>query len=351
MRSTEVTSATAERSSGPGRIVALDVLRGFALCGILLVNIEPVTHFGYEVGTTPPTLSDPSGWLQLFVAQRFFPIFSLLFGVGFSLFLVSAARRAARPRVLLLRRLLVLLPLGLAHQLLHPGEALTFYAIFGLLVLLPSSWLPRWAVAAGAAGLLGLALTYASGGIALIPGLFLLGSALTRYGVVARVGESTWVPVLLCAGFVAASVPAVGWQLHDVPGSGFTRSSAVAGLLVAGAYVTGIITLMRTRVAGLLESTFAPLGRMALTNYVTATVYMVLAGHLLDLPASRSWVTVFAVCVVILLVQWAMSTLWLRRYRQGPLEWAWRCLTWWRRQLLRRDGVRTTGTPTRAPGV
>ena len=330
--------ATAGAEVGADRIVALDVLRGFALCGILLVNTGPVTHFGWELESpVPVTLTDPSGWLQLLVAQRFFPVFSLLFGIGSSLFLASAARRAPRPRVLLLRRLLVLLPLGLAHQLLHPGEALTVYAVVGLLVLLPSSWLPRWVVAAGAAGLLGAALVLAGGGIALVPGLFLLGSALVRYGVVARVGGSTRVPLLLFAGFAAASVPALAWQLQDLAGSGFTRSSAVAGLLLAGAYVTGVLVLLRTRAARLLQAAFAPLGRTALTGYVAATPMLVLAGHLLDLPGSRSWATVLAVCAVLLPLQWASSVLWLRRYRHGPLEWAWRSVTWWQRQPLRRD--------------
>ncbi|HEX6857770.1 MAG TPA: DUF418 domain-containing protein, partial [Streptosporangiaceae bacterium] len=35
-------------------------------------------------------------------------------------------------------------------------------------------------------------------------------------------------------------------------------------------------------------------------------------------------------------VQWAFSTLWLRRFRQGPLEWLWRWATWARRPPLRR---------------
>lgn len=125
---------------GRPRIDALDILRGFALCGILLVNIAPVTSFGHGL---PPhggtTLENAGGWLQLLIQQRFFPIFSLLFGMGFALLLESARRRSPRPRAVLARRLLVLLPLGVLHQVLHPGEALTSYAVFGLLVLLPSS--------------------------------------------------------------------------------------------------------------------------------------------------------------------------------------------------------------------
>jgi uncharacterized protein len=319
------------------RIDALDVLRGFALCGILLVNIEPVTRFRYE--TPPPhpiSLPDPSGWLQLLVQQRFFPIFSLLFGIGFSLLLASAADRDRHPRVVLLRRLLVLLPVGLVHQLWHPGEALAFYAVFGLVVLLPSSWLPRWAVAGLAGVLIVASLVLAGGGVALIPGLFLLGSTLVRFGVVARMGRSAAVPAGLALLLAVAAVPALLAQLDDLPQSGFDTASAVAGLLLAGVYVCVLLVLLRTPLRALLHALFAPLGRMALTNYLTATVAMVVAGHLLDLPHSTSWGTVFAVAGAVLVVQWIFSTLWLRRFRQGPLEWLWRWATWLRRPPLRR---------------
>ena len=311
----------------PPRLVALDVLRGFALCGILLVNAGPVTRFGYDAPHGPPTLDDASGWLQLLVQQRFFPLFSLLFGAGSSLLLASAARRTAHPRLVLLRRLLVLLPLGVLHQFWHPGEALTFYAAFGLLVLLPSTWLPRWAVALAAAVLVPAALV-TGGGVVLVPGMFLLGSALVRYGVVDRVDDPGRVPLLLLAVFAAASVPAVAWQLQDLAGSGFTASSAVAGVCVAGAYVGGVLVLLRTRLRRFLEALLVPLGRTALTNYVGATPALVLAGHVLDLPRSRSWGELLLVAAVVLVVQWVLSVLWLRRFGQGPLERLWRWATW-----------------------
>lgn len=112
------------------------------------------------------------------------------------------------------------------------------------------------------------------------------------------------------------------------------RASALAGVLLAGAYVTGILALLQTGVAPALRVLFAPLGRMALTNYVSATPVIVLAGYLLDLPDSRSWAAVFAVCAALLVLQWACSTLWLRSFRYGPLEWVWRWVTWWRRPAL-----------------
>ncbi len=306
---------TSTRSDGPAtgpapdvppdrsRIAALDVLRGIAVCGILLVNIGPVTRFGTELEPAAATLSDASGWLQLFVQQRFFPVFSVLFGVGSALFLRSAARRpGARPRVLLLRRLLVLLPVGLLHQLGHPGEALTVYAVVGLLVLLPSTWLPRWAVATGAAVLVGLALQLAGGGLALVPGLLLLGAALVRFGLVDRLTSPGRWPVGLCAAASLAAVPAVAWQLQDLPGSGFDHASAVAGLLMATAYVTGVVALLGTRARPLLERAFVPLGRTALTTYLSATPVMLVLGRVADLPHRSSWTLVLTASVVLLVL-------------------------------------------------
>src|SRR5918992_3661067 len=108
--------------SGRPRLVALDVLRGLTLCEILLANIQLIASDGTAVVTQPMGDWDP--WLGL-------PIFSLLFGIGFSLLLDSAANRVPRPRLALLRRLLVLLAIGLVHMLLWPGEVLAKYAIVG----------------------------------------------------------------------------------------------------------------------------------------------------------------------------------------------------------------------------
>ncbi|WP_051751512.1 DUF418 domain-containing protein [Streptosporangium amethystogenes] len=339
----KVADLTRRYDSGPGRprISALDVLRGFALCGILLVNIKPIANVdvGHVVVDSP---ADPEGaWLGLLADQRFFPIFSLLFGVGFSLLLNSAADRVAGPRLLLLRRLLVLLGVGLAHMfLLWRGDILTIYAVVGLLVLLPSTWLPRWAVAGLAPVLLAAPLIAGQNGIVLVPGLFLLGSALVRYGVIDRMEQSTRVPAALGLVFAAGAVPALRWQIGtagDANDPSFGLSMAVTGLLLAGTYVCALLVLLRTPLRPALRAVFAPLGRMALTNYLTATILVLAVGRVLGgSPESWSLATVFLIAGAILSAQWLLSTLWLRRYRYGPLEWLWRWATWAQRPPLRR---------------
>lgn len=316
-------------STAPPRIVALDVLRGFALAGIIFVNVGPVTGFSSGL----PTLDDPSGWLQLLVQQRFFPLFSLLFGISFTLVWASARRRGrAHPRVVLLRRLLVLLPLGVLHQLVHPGEALAFYAVVGLLVLLPSTWLPRWAVAAGATVAVLTSLWLFGGGVTLIPGAFLLGSALARYGGVSRLVSSARLLVLLLALSVLVAVPALVQQLEDLASSGFDTPSGVAGAAMACAYATSVLLALKvTRLRRVLVGVFAPLGRMALTNYIGATMVMLVARDPLQLQGSTSWATVLGLAAAIVVVQVVVSTWWLARFRYGPLEWSWRWATWGQR--------------------
>jgi uncharacterized membrane protein YeiB len=328
---------TMTAAPGRPRIVALDVIRGFALCGILLANVQPISHVGDGVLAVQAQAvpDDAYKWLGLLVEQRFFPIFSLLFGIGFSLLLDSAAGRAPHPRLLLLRRLLVLLGMGLLHMfLLWRGDILTIYAIVGLVVLLPSTWLPRWVVAGLAAALIAATLVVLHGGTALVPGLFLLGSALTRYGVIARIEHATRAPAVVGLLLAAAAVPALWWQSGSTD---FARPMAVAGLLVAGVYVCALLFLLGTPLRPVLQAVFAPLGKMALTNYLTATLLVLGVGRLVGgLPETWPVSTVLLIAAAILATQWVWSTLWLRHFRYGPLEWLWRWATWTSRPPLRR---------------
>ncbi|MFI7615706.1 DUF418 domain-containing protein [Nonomuraea terrae] len=316
-------------SPGRARIAALDVLRGFTLCEILLANIQLIANDGTAVVTQPMGDWDP--WLGL-------PIFSLLFGIGFSLLLDSAANRVTRPWLVLLRRLVALLAIGLVHMLLWPGDILTKYAIVGMLVLLPSTWLPRWAVAGLAAALVPAALVFGGGGPLLIAGLFLLGSALVRYGLIEQIDRSTRGPFLLGLVFAAGAASAL-WVPANVRTGADTAqpsfTSGLADLLLAGVYVCALLLLLRTPLRPALQAVFVPLGRMALTNYLTATLLVLAATHILGLPIGRSLTAAYLVAGAILTAQWLFATLWLRRYRQGPLEWLWRWATWGHRSALR----------------
>ncbi|MFC4531736.1 DUF418 domain-containing protein [Sphaerisporangium dianthi] len=332
-----VRSYEERREPAPTRIRELDAVRGFAVCGITIVNTWQHTSDAVHRHTTTPT-----DWLaENLLQSRFFPIFSFLFGIGFVLFLRSAARRTAHPRLVLLRRLAALAALGLLHRLLSPGEVLVPYALTGALVLLPASYLRRWAVlAAGIAASLWAVLFHA-GGVWLIPGLFLLGMAVIEYAPGTRA---------LRAAFLVSAPLAVAltgawtylWAHQETFRFPFTVSVyPLAGLAAATAYCTGLLLVLDR--APRLMAVLEPLGRIALTAYVTGTLVTLAALPLLVRDGSRAGVLAVALAAIVALA--AFARWWTARYRYGPLEWAWRCVTWWEPVPNRRPRASAAGGP------
>ena len=145
------------------RIAAVDALRGFALLGILLVNMD--TH----AGPWATSMIAPDGGVDrlaslftTFAAEgKFYPLFSMLFGFGLAIQSGRAADRTAFAWRWT-RRQLALLLFGLLHVLLlWPGDILTTYAAVGML-LLPFMLVPQRAlpwIAAGAWAIGGLMVT------------------------------------------------------------------------------------------------------------------------------------------------------------------------------------------------
>lgn len=139
------------------RIQAMDVLRGFALLGILLMNVEAIAGPLFE-GMTGTDLSltgadrTVDALTYILVQGKFYTLFSLLFGMGFAVMMERAAR-AGRPFAgVYLRRTLGLLAIGLVHAILiWAGDVLIAYALMSLPLLLlfrtaSPRWLPWWAV-------------------------------------------------------------------------------------------------------------------------------------------------------------------------------------------------------------
>lgn len=313
------------------RVAALDALRGFALCGIIFINIPQTMNMMADLSRTPEGI-------RLFVLGRFYPIFYLLFGLGFGIFLRSAARRSPRPRVLMARRLVALGVLGALHHLLQPGEVLLPFAITGLVVLLPLSFAPARVNLVVGAALTVVGVLAGVGGFGVLPGLFVLGFALAQAGFVEALAR---LAVALGVAAAGCAVLAVFAYLVVVSGTGGELVGRWLGLVfsmaMAGVYAAIVLLLLRTPVGPVLSAVLAPMGRMALTNYLTATVLFVAFGAVLGLEGSARWGTAALLGAGILAVQAVWSPLWLRRFGYGPLEWAWRTVTYWRRIPFRRE--------------
>lgn len=315
-----------------GRLLLLDVIRGIALCGIAFVNVQSLWSI------YPASIPDSTAWtsLELLAHQRFFPAFTFLFGIGFAMIMRSARRRGRDERVIMLRRLLPLLVVGYVHGRFHPGEALGPYALDGLIVLFPLTFLPaplrrRIAIIGGV--ILVLPGAY-FGGALLIPGLLMLGFAAAEWCVPEKLDANPRPAAWSLVGLVPAAVGLSIAQYADREHAGFSAVSSIAGLVTAASWMALVCVALRTPLRGFLAVCFASLGRMALTNYLAATVFILLAKQLLGLPQEQlgapdsAFHLAWAVVAFMLVAQGLFSTWWLDRFGQGPCEKAWRWLTW-----------------------
>ncbi|MGE0740966.1 MAG: DUF418 domain-containing protein [Hyphomonadaceae bacterium] len=137
------------------RIVSLDVMRGFAVLGILIVNaafFAAPWQASQNPLLAPLAITDDTAWawfsMHVFFEYKCITLFSLLFGA--SLYLVGGERDDLERGAVLRRRLFWLLVFGLIHALfIWYGDILVIYALTGFLVLFVRSWTPRTLMIAG----------------------------------------------------------------------------------------------------------------------------------------------------------------------------------------------------------
>ncbi len=355
------------------RLAALDILRGLALFGVMAINV--VFEFRVSifeqilrpVKTLSPVDRAVEAFLDQAISMKAFALFSLLFGVGLA---IQFDRLADKQRTLLLvRRLLVLLAIGLVHlTLVWNGDILTEYALAGLLVL-PFLFGPRWLLASG--GLLFLALylslwltrlfplpdgnwmaahivqagrVYGTGSFfevlsfrlaelhAFVPlhiwifprtlALFLFGALIWRTGLLQHAAENRGVLFITTLAALILTIDA-GRNL-----------STVTLAFAYGAFVIGIVS---TRPGATLLGWAAPLGRMAFTNYLVQSLIFgwVFYGYGLGLFGRLGASTALAFGVAVYAAQVLFSRWWLKRYSFGPVEWLWRTLMYGRVQPMK----------------
>ena len=135
------------------RLQNVDILRGIALLGILLVHFV-VWH---TAGPLPPGLADESNtWNQVssfftnyLLSGKFFAFFSFLFGLSFYLQLNSLQKRGTSYYGIYSWRLLILLMIGMVHHLFWMGDILSLYAVLGFLLLFIHKWPDKFLITGG----------------------------------------------------------------------------------------------------------------------------------------------------------------------------------------------------------
>ena len=386
------------------RIAFLDVLRGVALFGILLVNV-------FSFGADYPAwqgMADQLVWQVKHVVfeTKFWMLYSLLFGMGFFLQTQSSGYTMTRS----LRRLSVLMLFGCLHGLLFEGDILMLYAELGVLLLLLYRLPTNWLLSLGLLLMLSFPLGHLLGGdrgddwpadnvaeasawleedlmesplavgnftevlayhAAFLPerfwadwqypdsgflvlACFLVGFCFMRGGwplltrltgrQSALITVGLWVLGLSLMGIEACWAAAVGY-------APFERSDASPMQVLGGDLIYLVATLSLTaawfvsvwcwaqsqRLVG-LRGLIASAGQMSLTGYVSQTLIFTTVFYGYGWGAAFIWspAQVAAFAVVVYALQVVLCHVWLQRFRRGPLEWLWRCLTYSRWEPMRR---------------
>lgn len=210
------------------RIESLDVVRGFALLGIFLMNIEwfnrPFATFGEGMPRDLSGVNWLASWfVAYFVQGKFWTIFSLLFGMGFAVMLVRAEQAGREFKQVYLRRVLALAVFGAAHFIfLWDGDILFSYAVAALLLMVvlygkPKPLLLAIAVLVGLGFIPDMDRFFGVAGGVAVAGL--LGLYLRNEKRVTLRGYSLPIfsLVLLGLGAVLCLAAAVFWLLPDGP--------------------------------------------------------------------------------------------------------------------------------------
>ncbi|MFH7819754.1 DUF418 domain-containing protein [Neobacillus thermocopriae] len=322
------------------RIEELDYLRGFALLGIVLVNILPLL----ELGMPKAGSLDAAYWrfLYLFVEGRFYTIFTFLFGVGFSIFMTRANQKGMNGGVLFLRRIVALFLFGLVHVKFHPGEALTVYAVCGLLLL------PFYKVNKLMNLFLGLLMfiifSVFSFKLFMVIPIMLLGISAGQFRLFEKLFEKKKGIAVFTGIMFVLSIAGLLYQYQYAPFiiedrlyMEFVRIGIIIGPIVSAFYVGVLVLLLQYRFIQKWLSPLKSYGRMALTNYMMQTVIILVVGNQLHLIGNISCIHSFLICLIIYVIQLSFSVLWLRYYHYGPLEWIWRVITYLQIPPLRKQ--------------
>ena len=397
--------------AGADRIHQLDVLRGVALLGILVMNMIsfglPGALYFNPVALGPLEGLDRVAFLfsEVFANEKFMGLFSVLFGAGVVLFTDRIRSKGKSEAAWHYRRNGWLLLFGLAHAyLLWNGDILVTYAICSVWLFFFRGWSVRGLLLAAGVFLGGLMLANLFFGwsmpywtpeeldglrafwspdaasvaqevdayrgswldqmaqripgalaiqTALLPfvapratGMMLLGMALYKAGVLTGGRDRQWNGRLaliglglgtLISGFGVWQNEAVAWSMEYSFFTGSVLRTLGMVPLVLG-YIGGILWLCEGQLGAWLERRLAPVGRMAMTNYLTQAILAttIMYGHGLGWYHTMSRAELWLLILPIWGLQIAWSSWWMERFHFGPFEWLWRSATYWKAQPMRR---------------
>ena len=367
------------------RLPWIDTARGFAILGIFLVNIatfnSPYFRYGDGQNMWGPNQSKIlQGFIDIFVQASFYSLFSFLFGFGMYIIYSNLyTKQIEKPNTILVKRLFILLGIGMVHAfLIWHGDILISYAIVGFLLLLfmrqSNISLLVWSLC------LLLIPTVMMTGLMFLYTVVDPNASLIQQAQIdasfQNYGNGTWGEILsqnmtdwlianhpfnfsilifnLLPIFLLGLMFARNKWLHDIEGNKkFLKkiwwiTFLLFVLFKAGPYLIGKplwSNILQDMIGGTASAIFycisiafiysygkrffdiiGNVGKMALSNYLFQSIISVFFFYSIGLgwygELSLEQTLIFV--IVIYIFQIIFSTLWLKRFERGPIEWVWR---------------------------
>ena len=398
-------SSTHAPTAQSERFQILDVLRGFALLGVLIANLvelggQDVLATADQLAALPSANVDTrTNWLlNLLVFDKFNTLFAVLFGAGFWIMMERLSKRGAAFEQIYLRRITLLTAFGFVH--LFGWFAWDILHLYGLMafILFYSRRLPDRALFWIGFALLAFArpliegLKAQSGALSAISdtaftdaailerqtaavsgnffewvgamnsmtwidwflsgtviawltytlGRFYIGAWIARQGWV-ETAESRldwmrkWTLPILVVGF---GLEALSLSLQDAPRASWAAAAAllpdvlqgVATPMIAAGYVCVLSLIFFSPRLSWLVQPFAPVGQMALTNYLLQSPFIIFIltgiGPGLGLVGRAGSTDYMLFALGFILFQMIFSAFWMRAFQYGLAEWVWRAATY-----------------------
>jgi uncharacterized protein len=371
------------------RVVAIDMMRGMSLLGIFIVNMlafhTPYYYINPYTWYTNPSDADTFQWIDIALQGSVYPLFSMLFGYGLMMQFRKSQERGNSFIPLGLRRLSVLLIIGLLHAfLVWSGDILITYALSGFIVLLimrlSRMWLlsialilyilPNMGLAflsylvaasgdtfyAGVQEIESSLIAFGSGswmdifmqraadwtyanigsgslfliGMTILP-YMLIGAAAAKGKLIERTSEKKtfWLiltTVSLIVGFSIKLLPYV----FEANFYYMYVQDIFGGPLVAIGYA-GLITLLcQLSIFRKLMNPVAKVGRMSMTTYLSQSVIAttIFYSYGFALYGKIDVLTGTWIALGIFVIQMIFAEIWFSKFKQGPVEAIWKRATY-----------------------
>ncbi len=374
------------------RLQVIDSLRGLALLGILIANIPYLDQVNDSGNGNVAGVPEPGKVLNflfhLLIEKKFITIFSMLFGFGFYVQLKRAEEKGIDFKSYFLKRMTILLLIGCVHAYVFWfGDIIRDYAICGMFLLFVYKWKPKKILIAAIVFSL-----FFTGTVYIVNGVFNLqeyaydASIVRELPITGSYGRYLYInaridpfvnfihdsPITLVfcfgnmltgfwmakSGFfhqqerfrparkklivsgILLGLPAsyLLWlinmgKLELTPALIWLPYVIVSGMVLQSLfYISAFVQLFRTEAFQKVLSLFAPVGKMALTNYLLQTVfYLVLFFHWtngLKLYGRLTITETYLVALGLFLIQVVFSTWWMKKHEQGPVENIWKKLSY-----------------------